>query len=116
MSWSSITNISITPEIKDRTSQYVSFIFSKVKKETGKDEIEAKYYIETLYKDKDFVESFEFITQGMANIFISDKLTDFENDPSCVLYKVLKELHAINDTVFEMTNHDSFFFQPTHHE
>ena len=36
----------------------MTFLFHKVKKETGKDEINIKYYIEKLYKDKDYMESF----------------------------------------------------------
>lgn len=68
----------------------MSFIFNKVKRETGSDDIDAKYYMEKLYKDKDFMESFEFITQGMANIFITDKITDSDSDPAAVLYKTLK--------------------------
>jgi hypothetical protein len=45
LSWSSITNINITTDIKERTSQYITFLFNKVKKETGKSEIDLKYYV-----------------------------------------------------------------------
>lgn len=46
------------------------------------------------------MESFEFITHGMADIFITDK----NNDPEAVLYKIIKQLHEIKDTVFDMNN------------
>ena len=36
VSWSFVTNIDITTEIKDRTDKYIDFLFKKVQKETGK--------------------------------------------------------------------------------
>lgn len=66
--------------------------------------------------DKDYMESFEFITQGMANIFINDRLSQSENDASSVLLKVLRELHYINDTVLAMTNKESYCFRPVMEE
>ncbi len=35
------------------------------------------------------MESFEFITHGMADIFISEK----SNDPETVLYKLIKQIY-----------------------
>jgi hypothetical protein len=43
-SWSSITNMTITTEIKDRTDLYVDMIFRKVKQDKGTDVIDFKYY------------------------------------------------------------------------
>lgn len=43
-SWSSITNMTITPEIKERTDLYVDMIFRKVKQDKGTDVIDFKYY------------------------------------------------------------------------
>lgn len=88
-SWSSITNMTITPEIKQRTDLYVDMIFKKVRQDKGTDLIDFKYYSERLYKDKEFLEAFEFITQGVASIFISDRYTKKENDHSFALWKVL---------------------------
>jgi len=39
VSWSYVTNIDITSDIKDRTNQYLDFLFKKVQKDTGKPEI-----------------------------------------------------------------------------
>jgi hypothetical protein len=89
----------------------VAFLFHKVKKETGKDEINIKYYIEKLYKDKDYMESFEFITQGMADIFINDREI-YDTNPETVLYKILKEIKDIKDTIFDFTSEDSYLYEP----
>lgn len=43
-SWSSITNMTITPQITARTDIYVKMIFDKVKKDKGSDVIDFKYY------------------------------------------------------------------------
>ncbi len=43
-SWSSITNMTITPEIKERTDLYVEMIFRKVKQDKCTDVIDFKYY------------------------------------------------------------------------
>ncbi len=43
-SWSSITNMTITPEIKERTDLYVEMIFRKVKHDKCTDVIDFKYY------------------------------------------------------------------------
>lgn len=51
-SWTSITNSIITTEIKERTDQYVNYIFKKVKKDTKKDTIDFRYYAEKMYGDK----------------------------------------------------------------
>lgn len=69
-------------------------IFSKVKQDKGTEVIDFKYYAEKLYKDKEFLEAFQFITQGVANIFMSDKSTK-ENQHSWILWKVLKELKTL---------------------
>ena len=42
-----------------------------------------------LYKDKDYSESFDFITQGVADIFISER----NSDPEAVLFKIIKQIH-----------------------
>ena len=36
VSWSFVTNIDITTDIKERTNKYIDFLFKKVQKETGK--------------------------------------------------------------------------------
>lgn len=57
------------------------------------------------------MESFEFITQGMADIFIHDKQY-YEKNPEAMLFKIIKEIREINDTVLAMTNEESNYFQP----
>lgn len=89
-SWTSITNSTITPEIKERTDQYVNYIFRRVQRDTKKNEINFQYYAEKLYRDKDFTEAFEFITEGVANMFISNRIKDLHSDDSCILHQVLK--------------------------
>jgi len=44
----------------------------------------------------------------MADIFISEK----NNDPEATLYKIIKQLHEIKDTVFDMNNEESYFYEP----
>ena len=110
-SWSSITNISITQDIRSRTDQYVSFLFNKVTRESGKAEINIKYYVEKLYKDKDYMEAFQFITQGMADIFINDQEI-YETNPEVVLYRVLRELKEIKEAVFDINSDAACFYEP----
>ena len=55
VSWSFVTNIDITSEIKERTNRYIDFLFAKVQNERGKPEIDLKYYVTKLYKDKDYM-------------------------------------------------------------
>jgi hypothetical protein len=47
----------------------------------------------------------------MADIFIHDKQY-YEANPEAMLFKVIKEIREINDTVFQMTNEESVFFEP----
>ena len=75
-SWTSITNSIITPEIKEWADDYVNNVFAKVKAEINTDYIDFKYYAEKLFFDKDFTETFEFITEGVANMFITGKTSD----------------------------------------
>ena len=65
-----------------------------MRKDTKKNEINFQYYAEKLYKDKEVIEAFEFITEGVANMFIADN----END-SLTLYKVLKEIRLLYNYV-----------------
>ena len=102
-SWTSITNSIITPEIKERTDQYVNYIFRKVKKDSKKNYIDFLYYAEKLYCDKDFTEAFEFITEGVANMFISDRINDLQSDDSLILYKVLKEINLLYSSITDDT-------------
>lgn len=57
------------------------------------------------------MESFEFITQGMADIFINDREIH-DTNPETVLYKVLKEIRDIKDTIFDHTTEDSYLYDP----
>lgn len=57
------------------------------------------------------MESFEFITQGMADIFINDREIH-DTNPETVLYKVLKEIRNIKDTIFDCTSEESFLYSP----
>ena len=64
-----------------------------------------------MYKDKDYMESFEFITQGMADIFISDRESN-DTNPETVLYKILKEVRDIKDTIFDFKNEEAYHYEP----
>lgn len=55
------------------------------------------------------MESFEFITQGMADIFMNDREI-YDSNPETALYRVIKEIKEIKDTIFEMTSEDSYLF------
>lgn len=77
--------------MKEKADDYVHYVFGKVHKDTGKDYIDFRYYAENLFFDKDFTEAFEFITEGVANMFITGK-TSSENS---VLYKVIREIKRI---------------------
>ena len=46
------------------------------------------------------MESFEFITQGVADIFVNDNQY-IKNNPEFMLYKLIKHLDDIKRTVFE---------------
>ena len=93
-SWSSVTNIGITTDIRNRTQQYVDFLFNRLLKETGRHDINIKYYTEHLYNDKDFLESFEFITRGIASIFVQDQ-EFFNAHPDAMLYQIIQQLRAL---------------------
>ena len=43
-SWSSVTNISITADIRHRTQQYVDYLFGRMLKDAGQKDINIKYY------------------------------------------------------------------------
>lgn len=86
----------ITPEIRERTDDYVERVFSKVKKETGKNYIDFAYYAEKIFFDQEFIDAFEFITEGVANMFIAGQ--KFGED-SNILYKVLKSIRQINNAL-----------------
>ena len=55
-----------------------------------------------MFSDKDYVESFEFITEGVANMFISSA-NKFSED-STALYKVLKNVRQINNALTNSTD------------
>jgi hypothetical protein len=61
------------------------------------------------------MESFEFITQGMADIFINDREI-YDTNPEAVLYRVLKEIRDIKETIFEKSSEDSYFYEPVRME
>ena len=72
--------------------------------------------MDKLYKDKEYVESFQFITQGMADIFINDNSQIYQNNPEAMLYRVIKQVHEIKDMVFEMSNEKSYLYEPIRFE
>lgn len=49
------------------------------------------------------MQSFEFITQGMADIFINDRDVN-DSNPEAILYRVLKEVRDIKQTIFDMSS------------
>lgn len=76
-------------------------IYSKVKKETKKSTIDFGYYSEKMYSDKEFMEAFEFIAEGVANVFISG---NFKQNDSMLLFKVLSKIKKIYSAFGDMEN------------
>lgn len=57
------------------------------------------------------MEMFEFITTGMASMFMHDQKF-YRNNPDHMLYKVVTELYSIKNTLFDMNinDHDASYY------
>jgi hypothetical protein len=49
-----------------------------------------------VFPDQEFLDAFEFITEGVANMFISGQKVGEDTD---ILYKVLKTIRQLNDAL-----------------
>ncbi len=57
------------------------------------------------------MEAFQFITQGMADIFINDQEI-YQTNPEVVLYRVLRELREIKEAVFDINSEAACLYEP----
>ena len=82
----------------------MEYVFEKVHRDTKKDYIDFRYYAEKLFSDRDFTEAFEFITEGVGNMFITNKNTD----EAMILYKVIRTIKQLLGMLHEDKNPPKF--------
>lgn len=66
----------------------------------GDENVDFNYYYKYIYRDNQFISAFEFITQGVANFFITKTATEKEEKFEKEIGKIYESLTEIYDSLY----------------